>query len=806
MTDRAILTHEERVVRAARDYQEQGLMVVRIEPNGKRAVDKGWPDKVIAPHEFGGGHNIAFQPGQKSGYCVDLDFDDPHAREVAGWEGILTSRYPSFGRKSQPPAARGHRLVICRDAPPTAFRLGFTKAVEQAALAKAGISTTNFAEIRGGGNCYTVLPPSRYAIDDQPDGHDELVWNQDFLAAALPEVGHDELSKVMALIVFLSIARHTYPNEGGRHDHCLHLAGALAELGVDADSAAYYIERIAHSAGDDEADARGGMAHDTIAKLSAGQPVTTLRQFLEAVGLEALEATLRKWFGLTSGRTPPVPPSAINTRAPNIHAELVKLDVALATSHRLFRQANRFVYLNETADAGSVFRGARRYNVEAKPVTAKWLVAEVAKLGIDMRGDGGRQIAPPEGFVSIYLERSGESRLPVLRGITHTPLLTRHEPGYDPATGIFHAYRAGDFPDLPDRPTKADAVRALEILTSPIGAYRFANAASRSVAIAALLTAPIRSELVAAPMFIFDASKPGSGKTKLGLCVGAMALGKPPAITTFAKSDEENRKRIETSLLARRQVVMIDNIIDVTESETLAAVLTSDFIDPRVLGKSENITVDTRAMFIATGNNVRIYGDMARRVLKCRIEPESLNPEESTFSFDPVEVVIANHRALVAAALTILRAYVASGEKTQTIPFGSYEGWSFIAEALVWLGLDDPNLVREEVRADDPEREQRERIFALFTGSIGIGTKVSARQIGRDTKHAALRDEIAQSLQDQVWNDLAAGRKLAKLKGITIGGLTLHCGKDSNTNTNVYWLTGEPEAYLLNLAGELSAM
>ena len=699
MTDRAILTHEERVVRAAREYQAQGLMVVRIAPNGKKAIDKGWPDKLLAPHEFGGGHNIAFQPGEKSGHCVDLDFDDHYAREIAGWEGIPTSGYPSFGRTSQPSAARGHRLVICRDAPDKAYRFGFTKAVEQNALSKAGIGTRNFAEIRGG-DCYTVLPPSRYAIDDQPDDHDELVWNQDFNVAALPEIGHDELFRSMALIVFLSIARHTYPGEGGRHDHCLHLAGALAELGVDADSAAYYIEQIAHSADDEEADARGGMAHDTAAKMSAGQPVTTLRQFLDSVGLDALEATFRKWFGLTGGRTPPVPPSAINTRAPNIHAELVKLDAALAASQRLFRQDNRFVYLNETADAGAVYRAARRHHVEAKPVTAKWLVAEIAKLGIDMRGEGGRPIAPPEGFVSIYLERSGESRLPVLRGITHTPLLTRHEPGYDPATGIFHAYQVGDFPDLPDRPTRADAVKALDVLTKPISAYRFATSASRSVAIAAFLTAPIRSELVAAPMFIFDASKPGSGKTKLGLCVGAMALGKPPAITTFAKSDEENRKRIETSLLARRQVVMIDNVIDVTESETLAAVLTSDFIDPRVLVKSENVTVDTRAMFIATGNNVRVHGDMARRVLKCRIEPDSLNPEESTFLFDPVEVVIANHRALVAAALTILRAYVASGEKVQTIPFGSYEGWSFIAEALVWLGLDDPRvqtqLVSEE--------------------------------------------------------------------------------------------------------------
>ena len=118
----------------------------------------------------------------------------------------------------------------------------------------------------------------------------------------------------------------------------------------------------------------------------------------------------------------------------------------------------------------------------------------------------------------------------------------------------------------------------------------------------------------------------------------------------------------------------------------------------------------------------------------------------------------------------------------------------------------NPNLVREEVRADDPEREQRERIFALFVASVGIGTKVSARQIGRDPKHAALREEIAQSLQDQAWNDVAAGRKLSKLKGITIGGLTLHCGKDPNTNTNVYGLTGQPERYLSNLAGELSAM
>ena len=63
---------------------------------------------------------------------------------------------------------------------------------------------------------------------------------------------------------------------------------------------------------------------------------------------------------------------------------------------------------------------------------------------------------------------------------------------------------------------------------------------------------------------------------------------------------------------------------------------------------------------------------------------------------------------MIAAALTILRAYHVDGRPRQQLkPWGGFDDWSAsIREPLVWLGLADPCKTRSVVLADDPEREE----------------------------------------------------------------------------------------------------
>jgi hypothetical protein len=79
--------------------------------------------------------------------------------------------------------------------------------------------------------------------------------------------------------------------------------------------------------------------------------------------------------------------------------------------------------------------------------------------------------------------------------------------------------------------------------------------------------------------------------------------------------------------------------------------------------------------------------------------------------------VPAHRGKLVAAALTIVRAYIAAGEpqKGKLSNFARFEDWSrFVREPLVWLDMADPCLTRQRIEATDPIREKLTALLAAW--------------------------------------------------------------------------------------------
>ena len=71
--------------------------------------------------------------------------------------------------------------------------------------------------------------------------------------------------------------------------------------------------------------------------------------------------------------------------------------------------------------------------------------------------------------------------------------------------GLYVDY-AGPPLHVPDSPTRADALAALETLKTPYSEFQFADPATGiSIALAATLTAVVRRSLRTAPLFAFDA-------------------------------------------------------------------------------------------------------------------------------------------------------------------------------------------------------------------------------------------------------------------------------------------------------------
>jgi len=111
---------------------------------------------------------------------------------------------------------------------------------------------------------------------------------------------------------------------------------------------------------------------------------------------------------------------------------------------------------------------------------------------------------------------------------------------------------------------------------------------------------------------------------------------------------------------------------------------------------------------MANGNNLIVMGDMTRRTLRCTIDPDCERPELRTFkTMRPDLAVLAKRADYVWAGLTVLRAFFVAGRPSTTVPLGTFEEWSrTIRDALIWLGEPDPCLTQEQIRMDDPQRDQ----------------------------------------------------------------------------------------------------
>ena len=135
-------------------------------------------------------------------------------------------------------------------------------------------------------------------------------------------------------------------------------------------------------------------------------------------------------------------------------------------------------------------------------------------------------------------------------------------------------------------------------------------------------------------------------------------------------------------------------------------------IKVRILGRSEMPECESHTAVFATGNNVTFKGDMVRRGLVCNLEAKTERPELREFKNDALARAASQRGAYVAAALTVIRAYLAAGAPRVCGPFGSYTAWSrMVRSPLVWLGEPDPIASMDAARKEDAELSEHPRVL-----------------------------------------------------------------------------------------------
>lgn len=91
----------------------------------------------------------------------------------------------------------------------------------------------------------------------------------------------------------------------------------------------------------------------------------------------------------------------------------------------------------------------------------------------------------------------------------------------------------------------------------------------------------------------------------------------------------------------------------------------------RVLGASKMVNIPVRNSFIIAGTKIKASGEVARRLVPIRLATKGDPKKGRKFTHDNLEKWAKDNRpALVAAALTIIQAWVARGMKPWTEPRG----------------------------------------------------------------------------------------------------------------------------------------
>jgi hypothetical protein len=116
------------------------------------------------------------------------------------------------------------------------------------------------------------------------------------------------------------------------------------------------------------------------------------------------------------------------------------------------------------------------------------------------------------------------------------------------------------------------------------------------------------------PGFMFTANSEGAGK---GLLATIAVVGPhgAPAVRTAPSENDEMEKLIFSKALGGGSMLFLDNLKGELSSPSLEALITSPYIEGRILGKSQEARLLHGLTAFITGNGRIISGDLRRRLL-----------------------------------------------------------------------------------------------------------------------------------------------------------------------------------------------
>lgn len=342
---------------------------------------------------------------------------------------------------------------------------------------------------------------------------------------------------------------------------------------------------------------------------------------------------------------------------------------------------------------------------EGRPVAAtlnedrlRHMLARLARW-VRENAKGELMPAPPPVAVVKSVLATPDPGLPVLMGIVNTPVFGRNgklltSPGYHPDARLLYQPAPGfAVAAIPERPTpqQVEEARAL-ICKDLLGDFPFVGASEIAHCVALLLLGFVRSMIEGpTPLHLIEKPTPGTGATLMVDSISTILTGSGASVMTEGRDDEEWRKRVTAKLRQVPSILLIDNLRSKLDSSAVAAALTAPFWEDRILGASEMARLPIRCVWIATGNNPEFSNEMARRLVRIRLDAHVERPwQRGSFRHpDLMTWVRANRAKLVAACLTLCQAWIAAGRPRGGKTIGSYENWAGVIDGILeTAGID----------------------------------------------------------------------------------------------------------------------
>ena len=154
-----------------------------------------------------------------------------------------------------------------------------------------------------------------------------------------------------------------------------------------------------------------------------------------------------------------------------------------------------------------------------------------------------------------------------------------------------------------------------------LGEFPFTSLAERAHAVSLLLLGFLRAMVDGpTPLHLIEKPTPGTGATLMVDAISNILTGVGASVMTEGRDDEEWRKRVTAKLRQIPSMVLIDNLRHRLDSSAVAAALTAPFWEDRVSGVSEMTRLPIRCIWVATGNNPEFSNEMARRIVRIRLD------------------------------------------------------------------------------------------------------------------------------------------------------------------------------------------